>query len=137
MNLVLITTFIATNYFANLELIESSRFSDPPVVGDMKRPLFMIVAFLTIAAPILAALQSFLRFPERANQHRQAAIGFGKLKKEIEKNTVFPPPDDKMKEEVDKIQMTEASILSEAPSIGTLSLRRARKQFLKKMQKGT
>ncbi len=133
--LVLITTFIATQFFVKLETFANT--PEPRTIQDMWSTLYIIVAFFTIVAPILAALQSFLRFPERANQHRQAAIGFGKLKKEIEKNMVFPPPDEKMKEEVDKIQMTEASILGEAPSIGTLSLRRCRKEFLKKMQKGT
>lgn len=36
----------------------------------------------SILSPILAGLQTFLRFPERAMQHREAAIKFGVLKTE-------------------------------------------------------
>ena len=132
--LVLITTFIATEFFANLKIMDG--FSESPTIENMKNPIFMIVSFFTIIAPILAALQSFLRFPERANQHRQAAIEFGKLEKEIDKTIVFPPKtDDEIKEKVEQIQSEEARISSEAPSVGKISLKKAKKAILKERLK--
>ncbi len=70
--------------------------------------------------------------PERTSQHRQAAMEFVKLHKEIERNMTFlPKTDDKMKEKVEQIQSKEASISSPAPSIGKYSLRKARRVILK------
>lgn len=127
--LVLITTFIATQFFVKLETFANT--PEPRTIQDMWSTLYIIVAFFTIVAPILAALQSFLRFPERASQHRQAAIEFGKLQKEIEKNITFPLADDQMEERIDKIRLKEASISSAAPSIGKYSLRKAKRAILK------
>ena len=128
--LVLITTFIATEFFVKLETFANT--PEPQTIQDMWSALYITVAFFTIVAPILAALQSFLRFPERASQHRQAAIEFGKLEKEIDKTIVFPPKtDDEIKEKVEQIQSEEASISSAAPSIGKYSLRKARRSILK------
>ncbi|MHC4138644.1 MAG: SLATT domain-containing protein [Planctomycetota bacterium] len=118
--LVLITTFVATDFFANLEILKG--FSSPKKIDDMKNPIFMIVSFFTIAAPILASLQSFLKFPERATLHKQAAVEFGKLRKEIEKTIVFPPKSEEgLMKKIDEIQLGEAHISSEAPSIGKIS----------------
>ena len=127
--LVLITSFIATEFFVKLETFANT--PEPKTTQDMWSALYITVAFFTVVAPILAALQSFLRFPERASQHRQAAIEFVRIQKEIEKNMTFPLTDDEMKKKVEQIQSEEASISSAAPSIGKYSLRKARKAILK------
>ncbi len=118
--LVLITTFVATDFFANLKIMEEFS-SSPKTIDEMKNPIFMIVSFFTIAAPIFASLQSFLKFPERANQHKQAAVEFGKLRKEIEKTIVFPlKSEEELMKKIGEIRLGEAHISSEAPSIGKI-----------------
>ncbi len=90
-----------------------------------------MVIVLSISAPILAALQTFLRFPERAEQHRTAAVRFGKLKRDVETLLVFPPSDvaaleSKMKD----LEKADTQIRQDAPSCGTLALRAARKKIV-------
>jgi len=48
---------------------------------------------LSLVAGVLAALQTFLRQAERAEQHRLAGARYGTLKSEIELLATFPPPD--------------------------------------------
>ncbi len=92
-----------------------------------------MVAYFTVIAPILAGLQTFLRFPERANQHRQAAVKYGLLKRDIETYIAFPPKDEAdIKKKIEEFKLKEEGILSESPSIGTLSLKYARRQHEKK-----
>lgn len=49
---------------------------------------------LSILAAVLAALQTFLRFAERAEQHRIAAATFTTLKNDAEHLSACPPDDD-------------------------------------------
>ncbi len=51
-----------------------------------------IVAGLTsLLVTILAVLQTFLRFSERAEHHREAGARYGALLKELEQHAAFPP----------------------------------------------
>jgi hypothetical protein len=53
----------------------------------------LAVAIASIAAAILAALQTFLRFAERAERHRVIGTSFSALKKELQFRRVYPPRD--------------------------------------------
>ena len=122
--LVIITVIVASDIFGLLEKAAQMQY---PWQADKNMELeASIVAILSVMAPVLAALQTFLRFPERAEQHRNAAVKFGVLKTEVERQITFPPSD---KVEIEKvlnnIQEKDSQIMSESPSIGSLSLIRS------------
>jgi hypothetical protein len=75
---VILTTLIGTSAFASIQ---------SPATLEMK----IAVGIASVAAAILAAVQTFLRYSERAEAHRIAAVKFGGLKKEIEYMLTFFP----------------------------------------------
>lgn len=124
--LVVITTIIASDVFGVLEEIAREFFPFTPV--SEPRPLAWFVAALTLLAPVLAALQTFLRFPERAQQHRNAAVKFGILKREMEELRTFPPETPaEMRTRMHDIKQREIQAVEESPTCGTLSLYRTRR----------
>ncbi|PKN63141.1 MAG: hypothetical protein CVU57_20980 [Deltaproteobacteria bacterium HGW-Deltaproteobacteria-15] len=54
----------------------------------------IIVGLASLGASVLAALQTFLKYSERAEKHRQAGAFFGSLLKEIEQIRALPTEDD-------------------------------------------
>ena len=93
------------------------RWSLPPE-GDLA-----VVIVIVLVTPVLAALQTFLRFPERAEKHRSAAVRFGDLKGEIEELIALAPSDDaKLTETIRDLRKRDTQIRLDAPSAGTLSL---------------
>lgn len=52
--------------------------------------LKFLVGFISIVAAILTACQTFLRFSERADTHKGAAIQFAQLRRRIEQKLSFP-----------------------------------------------
>lgn len=128
--LVVITAITATKYFTSLETNCLSKFDQvqSSVSLSPNYPFPDLVGFdyaiiiITISAPIIAALQTFLRFPERAEQHKKAAIKFGQLKREVEKIIAFPPKEDDIKKTIEKIQEEDSRVMDSSPSVGTISL---------------
>lgn len=119
--LVIITVIVASDIFGLLEKVAQGQY--PWNMGAKMGLEAELVAVLSVLAPVLAALQTFLRFPERAEQHRNAAVKFGILKKELEKQIVLPPSTIEGLEEVlTNIIERNAQALAESPSIGTFSL---------------
>ncbi len=75
---VALSALVATGVFATLQ-------SDPAVGWRIATG---IVAAL---AAVLTALQTFLRHNERAEQFREAARGYGRMRRRIEQALLFPP----------------------------------------------
>lgn len=73
----ILSALVATSVFSSLENDASLRF---------------LTGALAIAATVLAALQTFLRHEERAEQFREAARSYGTLRRRIERARDFPPP---------------------------------------------
>lgn len=72
-----LSALVATSVFTALEDDASLRF---------------VTGALAIATTVLAALQTFLRHEERAEQFREAARSYGMLRRRIERARDFPPP---------------------------------------------
>ena len=119
--LVIITVIVASDIFGLLQKVALEQYPWN-IKGSMGLEAEM-VAILSVLAPVLAALQTFLRFPERAEQHRNAAVKFGILKKELEKQIVLlPSTKEELEEVLTNIIKRNADALAESPSIGTFSL---------------
>jgi hypothetical protein len=67
---------------------------------------------------VLASLQTFLRYSELAQQHKGAAVEFGKLRRELEEMLALLPagttPD---KAQMDAVRVKWGDLSSHAPSI--------------------
>lgn len=87
--LVILTALIGTSVFVTLQ--KEANFYVKLAVG-----------LASVAAAILASVQTFLRFLERAESHRIAAMRFGALRKEIEHLQTFPPRDSEQMKDVAK-----------------------------------
>jgi len=73
---LIISTLFGTSVFANLQ------YSD---VAWIKFAL----AVLSLAMIVLSALQTFLRYSERSERHRTAAVQLGEVRRELEQSLVF------------------------------------------------
>ena len=113
--LVIMTVFVASETFAQLEAIAGGVESLPEADA-------VFVIAIVIVTPVLAALQTFLRFPERAEKHRSAAVRFGGLKGEVEELVTLTPSDAKLTETIRDMRERDTQIRLDAPSAGTLSL---------------
>lgn len=125
--LVILTTFLASEVFVKM----SKFIEEKNVFVNGMDTLAWIVLPLSILPPILAGLQTFLRFPERAMQHKEAAVKFGLLKNEIDKTVNCLPPENELCEKINTIQSEYASVIQESPSPGAISLGRAKKRMRK------
>ncbi|GAB6907678.1 hypothetical protein DESC_10033 [Desulfosarcina cetonica] len=123
--LVIITVIVASDIFGLLEALAETQYPWK-AEGNMGLEA-KVVSLLSVLAPVLAALQTFLRFPERAEQHHNAAVKFGLLKKEIEMQMVlWPDSAERRKEILEEILAQHEEVIGQSPSIGTFSLFRTR-----------
>ena len=69
---VVLTTFVGTTVFATLQR------------PDVHLGLRILVGTISVLAAVLASLQTFLRFGERAEKHRAAAERWASIRREID-----------------------------------------------------
>ncbi|MCG8564057.1 MAG: SLATT domain-containing protein, partial [Desulfobacterales bacterium] len=122
--LVIVTTITASELFNTMAKDGENAF--PVKFADFDATITFLVV-CAMLAPVLAALQTFLRFPERAEQHRKAAVNFGLLKKEVERLLAFPPEPVELKARVEELQKRDVQIMKGVPTIGSLSRKKARR----------
>jgi hypothetical protein len=68
---VIITTLVGTSIFTSLS-------------GSTSQSLQIITAVLSVAAVVLAALQTFLGFSELQSEHKIAGVGYAQVRRELE-----------------------------------------------------
>lgn len=88
----------------------------------------ILVLFISLATPVIAAVQTFMRFPERAEAHRVAAGHFGQIKHDIEQLLDgMPEKATEKRSALAKIKDDIVTTIQQSPSAGTISLWRARR----------
>ena len=119
---VILTTAVGTSVFAALEKNPNSW-------------LQILVGLASLLAAVLAALQTFLKYSERAEKHRQAGAFFGALLKELEQVRAVPPEDDpRFRKWADSFRARWDEVSKESPTIpGHIY----RKHYAKHKTKGT
>ncbi len=75
---VALTTFVATSVFATL-------------TEDVNTELRILVGTISALAAVLASLQTFLRFQERAEKHRASAELWASIRREIDEMLALHP----------------------------------------------
>jgi hypothetical protein len=106
---IALSAFVGTAVFATLE--KTVAFGVRVAVG-----------LVSVAAATLAALQTFLRFSERAETHRQASVGYDAITRQIEQILAEAPPDGELRPLVEHIrkrldELGQAPELSEADQL--------------------
>jgi hypothetical protein len=91
--------------------------------------LRLALGLVSVLAAVLAALQTFLGFGERADRHREAGSAYGSVRREIEQHRAVPP---RTVESLDAV-MTRLrgrldTIAEKAPEVPDRSWNRARKK---------
>jgi hypothetical protein len=76
---IVLTTIVGTSVFASLG-------------NNVNKWLQIFVGLLSIAAAVLAALQTFLGYTERGEKHRSAAAKYGAIGRELEAMLVSTQP---------------------------------------------
>ena len=88
-------------------------------LNDSDNPGIKGVAIvLSLVVTVLASLQTFLHYSERADKHKAAAEEFGKLRRELEQMLVLVPPGgDMTKHDMDTIRTKWGDLSTNAPAI--------------------
>jgi len=114
---VILSTIIGTSVFATLG-------------ESVGLPLRITVGLLSVAAAVLASLQTFLRLGERSEKHRVAAALYSALRRDIESLLATPRkerPDAEPLFERIKLQMKAYG--KESPAIGEREWAKVRERF--------
>lgn len=109
---IVLSTLVGTAVFASLET---------SATGTQK----ILVGLISIAAAVLASLQTFLRFSERAEAHRAAGSGYGAIRRSLELLKTFPPGDEAgLKDLLNEIREQMDQLAREAPEVPSRMKRR-------------
>ncbi|HEV2989856.1 MAG TPA: SLATT domain-containing protein [Candidatus Angelobacter sp.] len=101
---VVMTTVVGTSVFASLQ-------------RQMDLHWQVLVGLISVLAAVLAGLQTFLRFSEKAEKHRAAGAAYGAIRREIEMILAVPPADRNSKELLDGLRIRIDTLAKEAPEI--------------------
>lgn len=101
---VVLTTFVGTSVFATLQ-------------KDVDLYVKLLVGFISVAAAVLASLQTFLRFSEKAETHRTTGAKAGSVRREVEQllasGNIEAIPDERinrLREQIDEIANLAPSV---------------------------
>lgn len=79
--------------------------------------LQLLAGLLSMGAAVLSGLATFLNYGELAERHRDAAVKYGNLRREIEEIISFTPSQDELKSTMADLRTRWNSLDIEAPSI--------------------
>jgi len=136
--------FRLLNYIVGVPSIILSSIVGTAIFAGLEKnsPKALLVASVSILAAVLAGLQTFLRFSERATQHATAADWFSAVRRDIEETLHLPANcRGKVKDCLDKIRKEMNRAAQDAPELSSKFWRReagrfrVREPFLRKRTK--
>jgi len=101
---IVLSTAVGTTIFATLTKSPSTRTQ-------------IYVGLLSVVAAVLASLQTFLRFSERAEKHRASGAKYAALKTELEMVQALPRETSEMKEFLESFSARWGALHGESPTI--------------------
>ena len=102
---IILSATVATTVFATF---------DHSATGRMR----LILGSLSVAATVLASLQTFMTFAERADRHRLAGSKYGSIRRDLELLRTFPPSvETEVQKTVEAIKKKLDDLASSAPHI--------------------
>jgi len=116
---VIFSTFVGTAVFATLQK-----------TGQV--PFKILVGMVSVAAALLASLQTFLRFAERAEKHRVAGTHWAAIRREISEmialHPTYPESRGDPKTYLDHLRDRFDKLAAESPEMGESAWARARRK---------
>jgi hypothetical protein len=85
----------------------------------------ILIGLISVAAAILASLQTFLRFAERAEKHRSVGAQAGALRREIEQLLAAGESEHLEADRLDNLRKEIDKLSADAPSVSELVWTRA------------
>jgi hypothetical protein len=117
---VVLTTFVGTSVFATLQ-----------EQVDVK--LRIVIGVVSVLAAVLASLQTFLRFAERAEKHRAAAESWSSIRREIAEMLALHPDylatRGDPKDYLDRLRRRMDRIAGQSPEMGDRAWARAEERY--------
>lgn len=110
---VILSAIVGTAIFASLAKDANQ------VAGGDSRPIWTIlVGLISVVAAALTSLQTFLRYPERAANHRRSGAAFGAIRRELEHLLVFvPDSESELNLKLEKIRRKMDQLALESPEV--------------------
>jgi hypothetical protein len=118
---VVLTTFVGTSVFATLGR------------DDVDLWLRIGVGMISVLAAVLASLQTFLRFGERAEQHRNAAEQWASVRREIDQMLALHPKYESSRGDpqppLDDLRRRMTEIAMQSPEMGVQGVWRPKRRY--------
>ena len=124
--------FRLLNYIVGIPAIVFSSIVGTVIFAGLARetPSKLIVAFTSILAAVLAGLQTFLRFPERASNHATAADWYSAIRRDIEETLHLPVESrGRAKDCLDRIRKEMNRAAQDAPELNVRLWQKEAKRF--------
>lgn len=124
--------FRRLNYVVGIPAIVFSSIVGTAIFAGLEHdsPRTLAVAFASIVAAVLAGLQTFLRFPERASQHATAADWYSAIRRDIEETLHLPVESrGKAKDCLDRVRKEINRVAQDAPELNGRLWKREAKRF--------
>ena len=117
---VVLTTFVGTSVFATLQ-------------HHVNTELKVVIGMVSVLAAVLASLQTFLRFGERAEKHRTAAEAWAALRRDMEAmialHPTYPESRGDPKQYLDELLRRFAQIAQQSPEMGEQGFWRPQRRY--------
>ncbi len=124
--------FRLLNYIVGVPAVVFASIVGTAIFADFAndRPRALAVGTVSILAAVLAALQTFLRFSERAAQHATAADWYSAIRRDIEETLHLPPEArGRAKDCLDRFRKEMNRVTQDAPELSARQWKRAAKRF--------
>jgi hypothetical protein len=124
--------FRLLNYLVGVPAIVFASIVGTAVFAGLEKdsPRALAVAGASIVAAVLAGLQTFLRFPERASQHATAADWYSAIRRDIEETMHLPIElRGNAKECLDGVRKEMNRVAQDAPELSVRLWKRESKRF--------
>lgn len=119
---------IRFHYFLGIPLVITSTISAALIYSDLPTENKWFTSSASLAAVILASLQTFLSFNEKAAMHRNAAYKYRDLKEELELAILHPPAEENIDKWLSDMKDMRSNISSISPSCYSWSWKTAKKE---------
>jgi hypothetical protein len=124
--------FRLLNYFVGVPAVILSSIVGTALFNGLEKgsPQTLLVGSVSIAAAVLAALQTFLRFAERALQHATAGDWYSAIRRDVEQLLHLSPADrGSPKECLDEVRKEMNRAGQNSPALGGSQWTRQAKRF--------
>jgi hypothetical protein len=124
--------FRLLNYVVGIPAIVFSSIVGTAIFAGLEHdsPRTLVVASISIVAAVLAGLQTFLRFPERASQHAISGNWYSAIRRDIEEILHLPVESrGNAKDCLDTIRKEMNRVTQDAPELNVRMWQREAKRF--------